>query len=258
MYTRLSNERPVRRARAASRPLLAYGAAVLAACAIAIGLPQAPATAGAENGYRLSGPYTQKNLSFYLIHREGRNAGPAPITLGEAMRRGLVKVVETGSVSRLMVRNLSDREVFIQSGDIVKGGKQDRVLVASLIVPPKSGYIPIGAFCVEQGRWARRGKEMLKEFSVSASRLPSRAGKIAIMKSMRRETPREARYERNMGDWAAAVERPEPSGPDVGFCSGYADEFGLYPGEPCRRRTLAVEPPAIAREQAPRVGPRGL
>ena len=192
MYTRLSNERPVRRARAASRPLLAYGAAVLAACAIAIGLPQAPAAAATGKDYRLSGPYTQKNLSFYLIHREGRNAGPAPITLGEAMRQGLIKVVETGSVSRLMVRNLSDREVFIQSGDIVKGGKQDRVLVASLIVPPKSGNIPIGAFCVEQGRWARRGMEKVSEFSVSASRLPSRAGKIAIMKSMRRETPREA------------------------------------------------------------------
>ena len=162
--------------------------------------PRAPSQSGCRRraaaatgkDYRLSGPYTQKNLSFYLIHREGRNAGPAPITLGEAMRRGLIKVVETGSVSRLMVRNLGDREVFIQSGDIVKGGKQDRVLVASLIVPPKSGYIPIGAFCVEQGRWARRGMEKVSEFSVSASRLPSRAGKIAIMKSMRPETPREA------------------------------------------------------------------
>ena len=192
MHTTQSNEGQVRRRLVVSRPLLAYGAAVLAACAIAIGWPPQAATAGAENGYRLSGPYTQKNLSFYLIHREGRNAGPAPITLGEAMRRGLIKVVETGSVSRLMVRNLGDREVFIQSGDIVKGGKQDRVLVASLIVPPNSGYIPIGAFCVEQGRWAGRGMEKVSEFSVSASRLPSRAGKIAIMKSMWLETPREA------------------------------------------------------------------
>ena len=192
MYTRLSNERSVRRARAASRLFRAYGAAVLAACAIAIGLPQAPAAAAAGKDYRLSGPYTQKNLSIYLIHREGRNAGPTPITLGEAMRRGLVKVVETGNVSRLMVRNLGDREVFIQSGDIVKGGKQDRVLVASLIVPPNSGNLYIDAFCVEQGRWARRGEEMLKEFSMSAHRMPSRAGKIAMMKRMRRETAPEA------------------------------------------------------------------
>ena len=54
------------------------------------------ATAGKD--YRLSGPYKQENLSIYLIHREGRNAGPLPITLGEAMKKGFVKVVETGNV----------------------------------------------------------------------------------------------------------------------------------------------------------------
>ena len=188
MYTRLSKRRPARRAWAASRPFRTYGVAVLLACVVAIGLPPPAPAAAAGKDYRLSGPYTQNNLSIYLIHREGRTGGPAPITLGEAMRRGIVKVVETGSVRRLKVRNLGDREVFIQAGDIVKGGKQDRVLLTSLIVPPKSGYIPIGAFCVEQGRWARRGLEDVMAFSTSAYRMPSRAGKIAMMKGMGYET----------------------------------------------------------------------
>ncbi len=118
------------------------------------------------------------------------------------MKRGLVKVVETGSVRRLEVRNLGDREVFIQSGDIVKGGKQDRVLVASMIIPPNSGYIPIGAFCVEAGRWAPRGLENVGAFSASAYRMPSRAGKIAIMKSMGRESaPETDRLERLRERW---------------------------------------------------------
>ena len=47
----------------------------------------------------------------------------------------------------------------MQSGDIVKGGQQDRVLTVSLMLPPKSGRIPIASFCVEQGRWPARGKE---------------------------------------------------------------------------------------------------
>ena len=200
MRTTLSNEGPVRRAWAVSRLFRAYGAAVLAAGVIAIGLPQAPAAAAAGKDYRLSGPYTQKNLAIYLIHREGRNAGTAPITLGEAMRQGLIKVVETGNVERLMVRNLGDREVFIQSGDIVKGGKQDRVLVYSLIVLPNSGYIPIGAFCVEQGRWARRGMERLREFSMSAHRMPSKAGKFALLERAQRETAPEA-------GWSGVLER---------------------------------------------------
>ncbi len=202
MYIRPLKGSPARRERSVSRMFRAYGVAVLLVCAVAIGLPPPASAAVAGKDYRLSGPYTQNNLSIYLIHREGRTDGPAPITLAEAMRQGLVQVVETGSVSRLKVRNLGDREVFIQSGDIVKGGKQDRVLLTSLIIPPKSGYIPIGAFCVEQGRWARRGLENIWAFSMSAYRMPSRAGKIAMMKSMGYEAAPEAgRLERLRERW---------------------------------------------------------
>ena len=143
--------------------------------------PWAPALAAAGKGFRLSGPYTHRNLAIYLIHRGGRNAGPAPLTLGEAMRTGAIRVIETGNVEELVVNNPGDREVFIQAGDIVKGGKQDRVLTVSMIVPPNSGNIPIGAYCIEQGRWARRGGEKVAEFSASTARLPSKAGKIAMM-----------------------------------------------------------------------------
>ncbi len=202
MHTKLSNEGPARRAWAVSRIFRSYGLAVLIACAVAIGLLPQAATAKAGKDYRLSGPYMQNNLSIYLIHRERRSVGTAPLTLGEAMRQGLVKVVETGSVSRLMVRNLGDREVFIQSGDIVKGGKQDRVLLTSMIIPPNSGDIPIGAFCVEAGRWARRGLENMGEFSMSAYRMPSRAGKIAMMKRMERESAPDAdRTRRSRERW---------------------------------------------------------
>ena len=159
----------------------------------------APAMAATGSAYRLTGPYTHRTLSIYLIHRAGRSAGPAPttpvpITLREALEQGTVKVLETGNVRQLVVRNRGGREVFIQAGDIVKGGKQDRVLAVSMIVPPNSGPIPIGAFCVEQGRWARRSGEKLAEFSASTARLPSRAGKLAIIERANR--PR--------------TERPEP------------------------------------------------
>ncbi|MCY4431136.1 MAG: hypothetical protein OXC11_12195, partial [Rhodospirillales bacterium] len=94
--------------------------------------------------------------------------------------RGVVRVLETGDVEELVVRNTGDREVFIQAGDIVKGGKQDRVLTVSMVVPPQSGDIPVGAFCVEQDRWEGRGSEKEREFSASTARLPSKAGRIAL------------------------------------------------------------------------------
>ena len=155
--------------------------------------PWAPALAAGDEGHRLTGPYTHRNLSIYLIHRPihrpihhpihqgGRDAGTPPLTLDEAMRTGAIRVVETGNVGELIVNNPGDRDIFIQAGDIVKGGKQDRVLTASMIVPPNSGDIPIGAFCVEQGRWGRRGSENVAKFSASTALIPSRTVKFAIM-----------------------------------------------------------------------------
>lgn len=66
-----------------------------AAGAIALGTPALAATA---SGYRLTGPYTHRILSIYLIHRKDRNAGPAPtapvpMTLREALEQGTVKVL---------------------------------------------------------------------------------------------------------------------------------------------------------------------
>ena len=161
--------------------------AVLAASVIAMGWTAQATAVSANESYRLTGPYTHNNLAIYLIHREGGDRGPVPLTLGEAMEQGLVKVTETGDVEELVVRNLGGREVFIQSGDIVKGGMQDRVLTVSMILPPNSGDIPVGAFCVEHGRWSRRSQEKTTEFSASTARLPSQAGRKAIAERMRRD-----------------------------------------------------------------------
>ena len=161
--------------------------AALAASVIATGWA-APVSAGAvDNSYRLTGPYTHDNLAIYLIHRRGGEDGPVPLILGEAMGRGLVKVVETGDVEELVIRNLGNQEVFIQAGDIVKGGKQDRVLTVSMIVPPNSGDIPVGAFCVEEGRWSGRGEEEVAAFSASMARMPSRAARMALARRVQRE-----------------------------------------------------------------------
>src|SRR5262249_1349428 len=74
---------------------------------------------------RLSGPPSHENLTVYFIH--GPSApGKVPLTLEEALAKRVVEVHETGNVNELEVRNLGGDEVFIQSGDIVKGGQQDR------------------------------------------------------------------------------------------------------------------------------------
>jgi len=96
-----------------------------------------------------------ENLAIFFIH--GKSApGKVPLTLEEAMARRQVQVRETGNVNQLEIENLGNEEVFIQSGDIVKGGQQDRTLMVSLELPPKSVRVPIAASCGEQGRWSPR------------------------------------------------------------------------------------------------------
>jgi hypothetical protein len=79
-----------------------------------------------------------------------------------------------------MVENVGDDEVFVQAGEIVKGGRQDRVLSMDLLLPPDSGRVPIAAFCVESGRWAARGQEDPRQFSTAAAAMPSHEAKLAM------------------------------------------------------------------------------
>jgi hypothetical protein len=137
------------------------------------------AAAQAPNESRISGPVTHENLAVYFVHGTSV-AGKVPLTLEEAMAKRLVQVRETGNVNQLEIENLGNEEVFIQSGDIVKGGQQDRTLMVSLVLPPKSGRVPIASFCVEQGRWSARGREDVKNFSTSSAAVPSREMKLAM------------------------------------------------------------------------------
>src|SRR5262245_34142563 len=146
------------------------------------GSNKAPEQFAASN-YTVSGPYSHKNLTIFLLHGADQRQDKTPLTLQEAMERKFVVVHETGDVNNLAIENLSDEEVFVQSGDIVKGGRQDRVLALDLIVPPKSGKIPIASFCVEHGRWSTRGAENAVAFSSSEKTLNSKELKIAAKHS---------------------------------------------------------------------------
>ena len=134
----------------------------------------------AQSGYRISAPYTYKNLTIFLIHGKDSTNKKNIITLQEALKLKVFKVYETSEVNELQVENISSQyDVFIQSGDIVKGGKQDRVLAISIIIPARSGRVSIESFCVESGRWEKRKGEDAQQFSSSEERLVSKDLKVA-------------------------------------------------------------------------------
>ncbi len=137
------------------------------------------AHAETSDDYRLSGPAVHGNLAIYFVHGQSRG-GPIPLTLAEALVKKTIEVREIGQVNELQVENIGAEEIFIQAGDIVKGGQQDRVLSVSLVLEPHSGPLKIASFCVEQGRWSARGSEDVARFSSANAALPSRAAKVEM------------------------------------------------------------------------------
>lgn len=147
----------------------------------------APERVDLDAGYQLSGPYTYQNLSVFLIHgpgkaRPGRRNHPGKhyMSLAEALEKDMVTIHETGDVNQLAATNHSDTAyIFIQSGDMVKGGRQDRTLSQDIVLAPRAKKVPLDSFCVEQGRWSKRGKEESDRFSSSTKGLSSKELKLA-------------------------------------------------------------------------------
>ncbi len=124
-----------------------------------------PASRAADAPPRVTAPLTHENLTVYFVHGPDAVADAKVMSLQEALDRELAVVHETSNVNVLAIENKSSEyELFVQSGDIVKGGKQDRMVQTDMLLPPRSGLVPLPAHCVEQGRWTGRGTEDAKKF----------------------------------------------------------------------------------------------
>jgi len=136
-----------------------------------------------QTDYRISGPYTHKNLTVFLLHGKDLLPGKNFLTLQEALAQKKVRVYETKEVNELAIQNFSNQDVYVQAGDIVRGGEQDRMISIDFIVPPRSGRMPIAAFCVESGRWSKRGEEQAGYFSSSENSAATKDLKLAAKRA---------------------------------------------------------------------------
>ena len=137
-------------------------------------LDQSPARAGETSpapGYKVLDPIRHGNLTVFPVVAAKTYPTSEFLTLDEGLRSGEVVVTEAGSVqglvrrhatppvhdgaqvNRLVLVNNSKRPLLLLAGEIVSGGKQDRVISKDRIVPPESDPIDLSVFCVEHGRW---------------------------------------------------------------------------------------------------------
>ena len=94
-------------------------------------------------------------------------------TLDEALEKQMLDISEVdagGRVPTLKLVNKSERMVFLMAGEELVGGKQNRVLNASMMVPAK-GEMPIPVTCVERGRWGYKSSRFSSGTTSSHSHL---------------------------------------------------------------------------------------
>jgi hypothetical protein len=165
-----------------------------------------------DDSYRVLAPIESGNLLLFPVVRGSHVPGSTPfLTLDEGIKSGQVEVTEAGKVrglvrhrpvspglhdniyipeepqnpgsrgdevNTLVLVNNSDRPLLLLAGEIVTGGKQDRVIAKDRIVPAGSDPIDLGVFCIEPGRWT----EDTPTFGASA-KAPARS--IMVQPSIR-------------------------------------------------------------------------
>src|ERR1700736_5309918 len=100
---------------------------------------------GAGSSVRVEGPLVNQNLAIYVVRGKATDSRNY-ITLNEAMREKTVVLREQGTgsghdrsqVNELEIQNKSDRWLYIQAGDVIQGGKQDRTIGTDVAIPPHS------------------------------------------------------------------------------------------------------------------------
>ncbi|RYG02940.1 MAG: hypothetical protein EOO02_09480 [Chitinophagaceae bacterium] len=108
-----------------------------------------------------------KNLKVIPVRKKsggGTPALPSPLSFGQAMQSGRIAVTERGTASTenvhwLRINNNSGEPVFVASGEVVMGGRQDRMVTKDTILEsmPNDQYIPV--MCVEEDRWSEKEKK---------------------------------------------------------------------------------------------------
>ncbi len=126
----------------------------------------------AQPGWRLAQPVTYENLTIFPVVAAQDADTSDFATLDEALASGDAIVTEQSNamrraregaippnyspgaqVNQLVFINRGKRPLVLLAGEVVSGGKQDRIIGKDRIVPVGAEPLPLDVFCVEHGRW---------------------------------------------------------------------------------------------------------
>ena len=153
-----------------------FGISTLGGLAFIWAAPGATIPPKPEGNWRLLDPVTYENITVFPVVTSYGQDTAAFLTLDEGLSSGDVIVSEQGaaglarnrdgrpvavpqyntgaSVNQLVLINRGKRPLLLLAGELVSGGKQDRIIGKDRIVPAGADPLPLDVFCVEHGRWS--------------------------------------------------------------------------------------------------------
>jgi hypothetical protein len=154
------------------------------------------------SNYKVLSPISHGNLTIFPVAASSTHDTSDFITLDEGIRSGEVVVTEAGQlgglirgphrriptstgpqVNSLVLVNNSKHPLILLAGEIVTGGKQDRVVGKDRVIPAESDPVDLGVFCVEPGRWTEESDHFSSMKSQMAQ--PSVRSKAMVAKDQR-------------------------------------------------------------------------
>jgi hypothetical protein len=218
---------------------------------------------GGASGYKVLDPIRHGSLTVFPVIAAKTYPTGEFLTLDEGLHSGEVVVTEAGNVqglirrhgmpqirhdgaevNRLVLVNNSKRPLLLLAGEIVTGGKQDRVIGKDRIVPAESDPVDLSVFCVEPGRWVATSNQ----FDASGKTYAGAAQNMTLMAQP--SVRAKAMGDKDQGEvWAEVRKQQEavrvqvaasPAASEVASTSSYAK---VMENEEVRKEVDAVAKP---------------
>jgi hypothetical protein len=157
----------------------------------------------------------RRHGSLVVLWLHGTETVALPVaTLDEAREHGTLVITERAqaTVPELIVDNRGKVHVLLLAGEILVGGKQNRVLKEDVLLPPASGPRNLGVYCVEQGRWNAARGDFESKSTLAAPALRYRLMQKADQQQVWSEVSRSARAAQApsaTGSYQAIYDKPE-------------------------------------------------
>ncbi len=112
-----------------------------------------------ENEFIVKKPTVFKHLAVYPVFKKTLEGIDDYLTLDQAQKARIIIIRERSdaSVPTVIIRNTGRRPIYIMAGEIIVGGKQDRMVSFDILIPAHK-EIEVEVRCVEHGRWTGKAE----------------------------------------------------------------------------------------------------